>query len=183
MGNFPESQPMPIQMVDMYGPRLQWIFPDFSFNCNGSLTKWIFKGVGDRDARCRVELTTWRLFSNTSTTTVYIRESTTDRNTARVTVEDDGSTFTYELATPVRVQPGDFVGAESMCLFFREPASTLYVQGLYDNENGSVSYRQSERGSFFYVGSTVLAESNFLPLIQVVIGMLGIISDIDSYYY
>ena len=153
----------------------QWIFPNLQFNCSRTLTKWVFKGVGNRNAQCRVQLATWRRYYNTiiSSFPTYEQVSTTNRNTARVTVEDDGSTFTYELATPVRVQPGDFVGAEISCSTFVGSAERLNVLGLRNSGNGSVSYGRSPSQSLFVIQTSIgFQENDFLPLIQVVMGKL-----------
>ena len=154
----------------------QWIFPNLQFNCFRTLTKWVFKGVGHRNARCRVQLATWRRYRFSSSSLSYEQVSTTDRNTARVTVEDDGSTFTYELANLVRVQPGDFVGAEISCSTFVGSADRLNVLGLRNSGNGSVSYGRSPSGSLFFIQTSIgFQENDFLPLIQVVMGTLTLI--------
>lgn len=105
----------------------------------------------------------------------YERVSTTNRNTARVRVDEDGSTFTYELETPVQVQPGDFVGADISCFSRIGSTDKLNLYGLRNSGDGSVSFGRSGSGSLFFVQPPLtFQENDFLPLIQVVMGTLNL---------
>lgn len=150
----------------------QWIFPQFQFTCYGTLTRWIFRGVPARDLAppCRVELETWQ-FDNSSTFSImYQRQSTTAGNIQRIL--QDGPIFTYVLASPVQVQPGDIVGIEqgtscSSSLFFDNILS-LNISGTTSTFQ---SYRNPHPSSTFNLRiSSTDREQDFIPLIEPVVG-------------
>lgn len=150
----------------------QWIFPNLEFTCHQMVTKWTFQGVGGTTSRCRAELATWRLDEEFTFSTVFRRISTTSRNTAKITVHN-GSVFTYELARPVRVKPGDVVGIEIICPQF-EFYDKLNVLSLnVSGGNGFLSYMRSGSGSLFFLDShLVFFEQDYHPFIEAVTGKL-----------
>ena len=145
----------------------QWIFPSLRFTCPGRLTKWIFRAVSTQttSSQCRINIGTWRLDRSISGT-VYRRLSTTER-LRRIT--RDGLIFTYELASPVQVQPDDIVGVELESDF-----SSCSITGGFSNilsldlsRTGTISqsYRRFVIDSAFRVNYLV-------PFIQPVIGKI-----------
>ena len=151
---------------------VQWIFPHLKFTCNGTLTKWIIRGVPGQAMPCRVELGMWRRDYAHTHITVYERLSTTENNMARIT--RDGPIFIYELASPIQVQPDDIVGIEIGHSCF--PSESIDdVLGLDISGTGSefVSYR---RQIFTLIFSTETmphdVETDYIPLIEAVVGRL-----------
>ena len=110
VGNYDSRRLFPL--LGQYGSSgaEQWIFPSLRFTCSGRVTKWIFRATSTQatSSQCRINIGTWRL-DRSSSGTVYRRLSTTER-LRRIT--RDGPIFTYELASPVQVQPDDIVGVE-----------------------------------------------------------------------
>ena len=172
---------------ESHGPE-QWIFPNMRFTCNGRLTKWIFRGIPSGKNvpdECRVHLTTWRSDPlNSLFITRYARTSTTERNTARITVDE--SYFNYELARPAQVKPGDIVGVEMGfgCSPFRTPDNilSLNVTGI-GSSMSSLSYSKPSSLSMFFIDSSVATEDELVPLIQVIIGKFVNNSDIELLSY
>ena len=175
--------------VDSYGPnRLvpllgrhgnsrseQWIFPSLNFTCYGTLTRWIFRGVPSLDPAtpiCRVELETWRLDNTSLPDIVYKRLNTTAGNTGKIV--QDGPIFTYELASPVQVQPGDIVGVErgtSESCSFTERLDNILSLNISGTDLTFSSYRNSEfSGSLFFLQPRTIAgvnrEEDYIPLIE-----------------
>lgn len=154
----------------------QWIFPNMKFTCAGRITNWIFGGVPsvqNAASECRVHLTTWRLDPLTSSfITRYIRMSTTERNTAKATVDE--SFFTYELLSPVQIQPGDIVGVERGpgCAPFGTPDNIMSLNAsAIESIQPSQSYgRTSTRSTFFIEFDSMFTEDELIPLIQTIIG-------------
>ena len=150
----------------------QWIFPNLQFTCHGKVTKWIFRGDGNRHADCLVQLTTWRLRGNTGSSVTYERISTTHGNTAYIRA--NGSIFTYELGRAVSVHAGDIVGAEINCQSFFGPFEKLNILGLDVSGSGSqdsVSYGQYGSGSWFFLRqfSSVIVERELQPIVQAIL--------------
>ena len=152
----------------------QWIFPDLKFTCQGRVTQWVFKGEGSAQSSCRVQLATWRL-SIDPRFLVYGRVSTTQDNIARVRVTN-GSIFTYELTTPVPVQPGDIVGIEipSTCGLFEIYNNVLSLNVTNTSSTkSSFSYSRFESGSVFQLESPLTHhQEGYHPLVEAVIGEL-----------
>lgn len=175
--NYTQSQLVPLlgRYQQSYSYE-QWIFPNMKFTCPGTVTKWVFKGVGGQEATCRVELATWRLAWDVRTfTSFYAQTSTTNGNTARTVVE--GSIFTYELATPVQVQPGDIIGVEisSMCMMVEIYSNVLTLNVSGNSSTSTMSYWRLGGGTQFYLessGSTIYDEQGYQPLIQATVGKL-----------
>lgn len=169
--NYVQRRLVPLLSQQGSFPSQQRIFPNIAFGCHGNLTKWIFRGVRGREAGVR--LTTWRLIdAQNSLLTRYIRVSVAQRNTARITL--DGSVFTYELISPVQVQPGDILGIEIWSVSRSIDVLSLNVSG--SSSNSSLSYRRFQRlGSVFEVPSQFIScELGYVPLISAVIGQLTV---------
>ena len=158
----------------------QWIFPDLQFTCYGQVTKWIFTGVpGQTAISCRVEIEIWRLrTSSNSSTIIYdqIRSTTEKRFSDIIITQDimqDGLVFTYVLASPMVVEPGDIVGVvlQRSCINYYD------ILGLSNiSRNGSThnSYGQSGLGSEFDLRNAT-SERDFIPLIEALVGELTVI--------
>ena len=176
--NYDPSKLVPLrgqETVARYPFLEQWIFPDLQFTCYGLVTKWIFAGVpGQGAAPCTVEIETWRLDTTPGLIDiVYDRISTTERSI--VTITQDGPIFTYDLASPVLVEPGDTVGVvlEYLCI---ESEGYDNVLSFNISGNGStyVSYRQAGPESTFFLEPlySATAEQHLIPLIEAVVGKL-----------
>ena len=170
----PSSPLVPLlRRRETFGPE-QWIFPEMRFTCSGLLTTWIFRGIPGLSVveSCRVHLTTWRLDSRNTFATEYERVSTTERNTASVT--EDESFFTYELAKPVQVEPGDIVGVEldTFC-----GTSVAFDNILSVNVSGSgqtfSSYWRVSSSRSFHLEFSAEMEQDFIPLIQAITGQFN----------
>ena len=157
----------------------QWIFPNLQFTCHGMLTEWIFKGVSRSASSCWIELETWELDTTNTVGVVYSRLSTTGTNLDTVTQEE--TIFSYQLASPVQVKPGDIVGIE---LGFSCASSEGFDNIMSENISGTgssyLSYRRAASGSLFFVqSSSVTAEHDYIPLIEAVVGKLVIDVEIN----
>jgi hypothetical protein len=128
-------------------------------------------------APCTVEIETWRpdtsiYYSSTTVAAVYDRISTTGRNI--VTITQDGPIFTYDLASPVVVEPGDVVGVELEYLCIE---SEDYDNVLSFNISGTgstyLSYRQAGSESSFYL-EYATPEQHLIPLIEALVGELTV---------
>ena len=154
----------------------QWIFPDLQFTCSGQVTKWIFAGVpGQTATSCRVEIETWRLrTSSNSSTIIYdqIRSTTEKRLSNNIIITQDGSVFTYELASPMVVEPGDIVGVmlQRSCINYYDILGLSNISG-----NGSTYniYGQAGLGSEFDLCNAT-SERDFFPLIEALVGELTV---------
>ena len=154
----------------------QWIFPSMKFTCTGRITNWVFKGVPagqNVPDECRVHLTTWRLNSLSSSFLArYTRMSTTEKNTAKVIVDE--SFFTYELLTPVQIQPGDIVGVErgQACAPFGTPENimSLNVSATEPMQSSQSYQRISTLSTFFIKSESTLTDDKLIPLIQAITG-------------
>ena len=153
--------------------REQWIFFDLQFTCRGMLTKWVFRGLPDQDIG--VELTTWRLNTQSNFFTSYDQVSTTERNAGRPT--RNGAVFTYELISPVEVLPGDVVGIEMGFISFGGTSNNVIALNTSGSGLSSTSYRTSGSGPSFILQSPLnTRETDIIPLLQAVIGELKIYS-------
>ena len=80
----------------------QRLFPDITFTCNGSITKWIVGGTSDNTESLEPELQIWRNTGGTSYTKAnfsLLPFSTLVSNVAE-----------YTLSTPLEFQEGDILG-------------------------------------------------------------------------
>lgn len=152
------------------GPE-QWIFPDLQFTCYGQVIKWIFAGVpGQTATPCIVEIETWRLNAASSNySVIYDKIGTTE--TSDFTITQDGLIFTYELALPMVVEPGDTVGVvlKRSCIDYDN------ILGLNINGTGSTyySYGQAGLGLEFNLRDTT-SQKDFIPLIEALVGELTV---------
>ena len=160
----------------------QWIFPDLQFICHGLVTKWIFAGVPGRSAApCTVEIETWRLDMTPGLIdTVYDRISTTEGSI--VTITQDGPIFTYELASPVPVEPGDTVGV--VLQYLCEDYDSVLSFNISGTGSNYLSYRQAGPESSFYLEPLYIAtaEQHLIPLIEAVVGELTLKLCISTTY-
>ena len=154
----------------------QWIFPDLQFICHGLVTKWIFAGVpGRAAASCTVEIETWRLDTTPGLIDiVYDRISTTEGSIVEIT--QDGLIFTYELASPVPVEPGDTVGVvlQYLCIESEDYDNVLSLN-ISGTGSNYLSYRQAGPESSFYLEPLLYyatAEQHLIPFIEAVVGEL-----------
>ena len=146
--------------------REQWIFFELEFTCRGTLTKWIFRGLPERDVG--VELTTWRVNTISNFFTSYDQVSTTERNS--VGPIRNGSIFTYELLSPAEVRPGDIVGVEMGFISFGGTSNNVIALNM-SGSGSSLSYRTSGGGpSFILQSPSNVREQDFVPLLQAVVG-------------
>ena len=147
--------------------REQWIFFDLQFTCRGTLIKWMFRGLPDQDIG--VEITTWRLNTQTNFFTSYDRVSTTERNAGRPT--RNGAVFTYELLSPVEVLPGDVVGVEMGFIGFGGTSNNIIALNISGSGSNALSYRTSGSGPSFILQSVSnVREQDIIPLLQAVVG-------------
>ena len=122
---------------------------------------------------CRVVLTTWRR-SDESRTSSFRLKSTTERNVAKITV-DDNSLFTYELVRPVSVREGD-VGGIEMGRDCRPQDGDDFDNILSVNVSRkksitTTSYRRASSGAEFDLESSlVFTQNDIIPLVMPVIG-------------
>lgn len=150
----------------------QWIFPSLRFTCSGRLIKWRFRAASQPNSgisrQCRINIATWRLDASSSWTT-YSRRTSTAGRLQRITTSNDGSIITYELASPVQVEPGDIVGIElqtnspSSC--YRTATGNILSVDLSRADKTSRSYRHFEIHSNFRA-------TYLVPFIQPVIGKI-----------
>ena len=112
--------------------RQQLLFPDITFTCNGSITKWIVGGIADISQFLnKPELQIWRNTEGTSYSKAKF--SQLSNNTLH------GSIAEYNLNTPLKFQERDILGiyqppkqssAFNLVVYFQEfdgPAN--YVEG------------------------------------------------------
>jgi hypothetical protein len=155
----------------------QWIFPSLQFTCSGRVTKWRFRAsltsAQIPSPQCRINIGTWRL-NTTNSTTIYTRHTSTAGRLPYITNNDPLGILTYELASPVQVEPGDIVGIEQQadsvfppCDFYGGGFGNILslINDLGSTDTISQSYRHS------------VVQSNFratylVPFIQPVIGKI-----------
>lgn len=151
------------------GPE-QWIFPSLWFTCSGRLTQWIFRAASPQNTilsrQCRINIATWRLDASSSRTT-YTRHTSTAGRLRRIT--NNNSIITYELASPVQVEPDDIVGIElqtdSRCSLSNTGPGNILSLDLSSTDKISQSYRH------FVIDSNFRA-TYLVPFIQPVIGKI-----------
>ena len=88
----------------------------------------------------------------------------------------DGQVFTYKLASPVPVEPGDIVGIElgHFCAPL-EDLDNVLSHNISGTDSSYLSYRKDGSGlTFFLQSSSVIPEQDFVPLIEAVVGELRI---------
>ena len=153
----------------------QWIFPDLQFTCSGQVTKWIFAGVPGRTVTsCRVDIETWQLRTSSNSSTIIYDQirRTTEKRLSDIIITQDRSVFTYELASPMVVEPGDIVGVmlQRSCIDYDDILGLSNISG-----NGSTynSYGQAGLGSEFDLRNAT-SERDFILLIEALVGELTV---------
>ena len=142
------------------------------FTCRTKFIKWNFRGIPGQNVpeSCRVHLTTWRLDKANILATQYERTSTTEGNTARYF--ENGPIFTYLLATPVQVEPGDIVGIETgTSCGPSQPFGNIQSMNISGRVQPFISFRRKSGTTTFNLNSSdVVMERDYIPLIQDTIG-------------
>jgi hypothetical protein len=108
-------------------------------------------------------------------TTIYRRIRTTKNNNI-VPIVEDGPIFTYELASPVPVEPGDIVGVElgRFCAPLEDLDNVLSLN-ISGTGSSYLSYRKDGSDlTFFLPSSSITPEQDFVPLIEPVVGELRV---------
>ena len=106
----------------------QRLFPNITFTCNGSITKWIVGGTTDSMKSMQPELQIWRNTGGTSYTKAnfsLLPFSTLVNNVAE-----------YTLSTPLEFQEGDILGVYQP----QSQVSALVV--YYQERDGPVNYQE-----------------------------------------
>ena len=130
----------------------QRLFPDITFTCNGSITKWIVGGTTDNRESLEPELQIWRNTGGTNYTKVgfsLLPFSTLVSNVAE-----------YTLSTPLEFQEGDILGVYQP----KEGDSALVV--YYQERDGPLNYEEGSNP----LSSVTLIDSRFkydYPLVTV----------------
>ena len=124
----------------------QLLFPDITFTCNGSITKWIVGGT-TKSAQKQAELQIWRNTGGTSYS--KINSSPLSHSTLI------GNVAEYSLSTPLEFQEGDILGLHQpntqnseLVVYFQEfdgpgniyeegpnPSSTITLSSSPDSYN------------------------------------------------
>ena len=161
-----------LRRTDTAGPE-QWIFPEMQFTCHATLRKWNFRaipGINVADS-CRVHLTTWRRNASNLLTTQYERVSTTEGNVRQFF--DIRPIFSYLLAKPIQVEPGDIVGIETGTQCGpSQPFDNIQSRNVSGSDQFLTSYRRFSGTTSFNINSSTAIgiEQNLIPLIQDTIG-------------
>ena len=124
--------------------RQQRVFPDISFTCNGSITKWIVGAGTGGGSSPSSELQIWRRSGADSYTKVASTQLTAQSPT------DDPNVYEYVPSSPLGFQEGDILG-----VYQREDSS---VVPYYQESTGPQNLRQS--------GIVSLAANNLVALLQ-----------------
>ena len=111
----------------MKSKRQQRLFPDITFTCNGSITKWIVGAKYENHAKLP-ELQIWRTTGENSYTKANF--SQLPSNTL------SGAVAEYTLSTPLEFQEGDILGVYQP----KNMESALVV--YYQERDGPVNYEE-----------------------------------------
>ena len=106
----------------------QLLFPSFSFMCNGSIVKWIFRAE-KWNSGCNEfpELQVWRPAEGST----YEKVNSTQ---VTVTDESESEVYEYSLEVPLLVQPGDVLG------LLQPDKGVSRLRVAYDDNGDSVYY-------------------------------------------
>ena len=140
--------------------RQQRVFPDISFTCNGSITKWIVgAGIGSGFSPSS-ELQIWRKSGVDSYTKVASTQLTTRSPTS------DQNVYEYVPCSPMGFQKGDILG-----VYQREYSS---VVPYYQESNGPKNLCDSKLPSLApdLITSPSIAEEYMYPMVTVEISKL-----------
>ena len=108
--------------------RQQRVFPDISFTCNGSITKWIVGAGTGGDSSPSSELQIWRRSGADSYTKVASTQLTAQSPI------NNSNVYEYVLSSPLGFQEGDILG-----VYQRENSS---VVPYYQESTGPQNLRQ-----------------------------------------
>ena len=112
--------------------------------------------------------------------TVYDRISTTEGSIVAIT--QDGPIFTYELASPVPVEPGDTVGV--VLQYLCEDYDSVLSFNISGTGSNYLSYRQAGPELSFYLEPLyyATAEQHLIPFVEAVVGELTLKLCISTTY-
>ena len=138
----------------------QRVFPDISFTCNGSITKWIVGAGTEGNSSPSSELQIWRRSGADSYTKVASTQLTAQSPI------NNSNVYEYVLASPLGFQEGDILG-----VYQRENSS---VVPYYQESTGPVNLRQSGllNSALNSLTAPTLATEYDYPLVTVEIGEL-----------
>ena len=113
----------------------QHLFPDITFTCNGSITKWIV-GAATGAGVSLPELQIWRNVGETS----YTKASFSILSSS--TTPDNNNTVEYIPNPPLKFQKGDIVGVY-------QPKNADSALIVYNQEfDGPINYREGKSALF-----------------------------------
>ena len=136
----------------------QRVFPDISFTCNGSITKWIVGAGTGGGSSSSSELQIWRRSGADSYTKVASTQLT-----AQPPI-NNSNVYEYVLSSPLGFQEGDILG-----VYQREDSS---VVPYYQESTGPVNLRQSGEHDFALDSLTTTQATEYdYPLVTVEIGI------------
>ena len=140
--------------------RQQRVFPDISFTCNGSITKWIVGAGTGGGSSPSSELQIWRRSGADSYTKVASTQLTAQSPTSNPNV------YEYVPSSPLGFQEGDILG-----VYQREDSS---VVPYYQESNGPKNLCDSNLPSSApdLITSPSIAEEYIYPMVTVEISKL-----------
>ena len=138
----------------------QRVFPDISFTCNGSITKWIVGAGTGGGSSPSSELQIWRRSGASSYTKVASTQLTAQSPI------NNSNVYEYVPSSPLGFQEGDILG-----VYQRENSS---VVPYYQESTGPVNLRQSGllNSALNSLTAPTLATEYDYPLVTVEIGEL-----------
>ena len=138
--------------------RQQRVFPDISFTCNGSITKWIVGAGTGGGSSPSSELQIWRRSGADSYTKVASTQLTAQSPI------NNSNVYEYVPSSPLGFQEGDVLG-----VYQREDSS---VVPYYQESTGPVNLRQSGKHDFALNCLTTTQATEYdYPLVTVEIGI------------
>ena len=115
------------------GDSQQHLFPDITFTCNGSITKWIVGGTTNNNKSLEPELQIWRNTGGTSYTKAKFSTLSFSKHVSNV--------VKYNLSTPLEFKEGDILGVY-------QPQINMSALVVYYQEcDGPVNYREISTGA------------------------------------
>ena len=111
---------------------LQRLFPNITFTCNGSITKWIVGAEADMNGLLFPELQIWRNTGGSNYTKAHFSNLSSSTQVSNNIVE-------HILNTPLEFQEGDILGVYQP----RGQDNALVV--YYQERDGPVNYREGNR--------------------------------------
>ena len=109
---------------------LQHLFPNITFTCNGSITKWIVGAEADTGELLFPELQIWRNTGESSYTKAKFSILSTS-------TPDSNNIAEYNLSTPLEFQEGDILG-------MHQPRDSMHraLVVYYQERDGPVNYEE-----------------------------------------